>query len=87
MKTRRSIIWGVTGLGAFTVWRLREQGQLEDRFIEEGVSPAIAASATSLFLPFWSFLTYTEVANEMGDAESSEWIAYAEETTGVIQLL
>ena len=87
MKPRRMAIWGVTALGAFTVWRLREQGQMEDRFLEEGVEPDVAESAADLFIPFWSFVTYAEISGDMGAAGNDEWIAYAEESVEVIRLM
>ena len=70
MKTR-GITIAASALTGFGLWRLWERGRLSKRFVQADISPQDAAIATEQYMPFFSFLTYSQVENTVESAAAS----------------
>jgi len=75
-------IGAVSGVAAFAIWRIREQGRLETTFIEHGVDQDTAADAANELMPFFSMTTYGDIVGSYAPDSSEEWIEYAAAAAG-----
>ena len=84
MKNQRNLSIALSlGLG-FTTWRLWERRQLTARFVQAGVAPQDASTATAQVLPFFAFSQASDIENTIESAAApgqvdAEYFAMAED--------
>ena len=82
MTKRPLMLAGVSGLAAYLIWRIRDQGRLVTTFLENGVDQASADQATDNLVPFFSLITYNDVVANFAPDSQTEWQEYAEAASG-----